>query len=158
MLYKFKKITIFQIDEYKKQIAKLQAKLDSETKNYHHLELKIEALSIERDRLQLEQEEDLKTISDDFLDKIKFGQIAQESGSKIDEKPNSGTLERIPSSVKEHLLRLQHENSLLKSAINPTEDGERITASNLGDLKIMIEDLQVRSWQNHIYLASLLLL
>lgn len=51
---------------------------------------KVEALSVERDRLQAERE-DLKTKHDELQDEIKFGQATREGGSKIDGEPDSGT-------------------------------------------------------------------
>lgn len=51
---------------------------------------KVEALSVERDRLQAERE-DLKTKNDDLQDEIKFGQATRDGGAKIDGEPDSGT-------------------------------------------------------------------
>lgn len=49
----------------------------------------------------------------------------------------------IPSSVKERLLRLQHENKKLKSALNSSGDGGGGAGSNVELLQTMIEDLKV---------------
>lgn len=50
----------------------------------------------------------------------------------------------IPSSVKERLLRLQHENKKLKSALNSANgDGSGGSGSNAELLQTMIEDLKV---------------
>ena len=54
---------------------------------------KVEALSVERDRLQAERE-DLKTKNDDLQDEIKFGQATREGGAKIDGEPDSGRIRK----------------------------------------------------------------
>ena len=38
------------------------------------------------------------------------------AGGLVDSEPDSGVLEMIPPSVKERLLRLQHENKKLKAS------------------------------------------
>ena len=117
-----------QVETYKKQIAELRAKIDSETKKSDRLEFdnkklleKVEALSVERDRLQAERE-DLKVRNDDLADEINFGQAVgaaagagrRKRSSAEDDEDISGTLEMIPPAVKERLVRLQHENRQLR--------------------------------------------
>jgi chromosome segregation ATPase len=86
-----------QVDAYKKQIAELHARLDSETKKSDRLEFetkrmleKVEALSVERGRLQTEKE-DLKSKNDELTDEIKFGQATGVGGGRrVDGEPDSG--------------------------------------------------------------------
>jgi hypothetical protein len=47
------------------------------------------------------------------------------SGGLVDSEPDSGILEMIPPSVKERLLRLQHENKRLKSSVAASADGDK---------------------------------
>lgn len=48
----------------------------------------------------------------------------------VDSEPDSGVLEMIPPSVKERLLRLQHENKKLKSSASAASsvDGDKSKA------------------------------
>ena len=87
-----------QVDQYKKQVAELHAKLDSETKKSDRLEFetkkmieKVEALSVERDRLQAERE-DLKAKNDELSDEIKFGQATGDAKNFDTHDPDSGKL------------------------------------------------------------------
>ena len=52
------------------------------------------------------------------------------TGGLVDSEPDSGVLEMIPPSVKERLLRLQHENKKLKesSASSLSSDGDKSKA------------------------------
>ncbi len=142
-----------QIDAYKKQIAELHARLDSETKKSDRMEFetkkmleKVEALSLERDRLQGEKEE-LKSKNDELTDEIKFGQAtgAGAGGRATGGEPDSETLETIPPAIKERLLRLQHENKKLKAAAvsGGAGQGTDILQSMIDDLKEREEQLQV---------------
>ena len=104
-----------QIDAYKKQIAELHARLDSETKKSDRLEFdtkkmleKVEALSEERDRLQNEKD-DFKSKNDELADEVKFLQ-ATGAGGAGGARPGAGLegLETIPPSVKVRKRRIFH--------------------------------------------------
>lgn len=139
-----------QIDAYKKQIAELHARLDSETKKSDRLEFdtkkmleKVEALSEERDRLQNEKD-DFKTKNDELADEVKFLQATGAGGAGGARHAGGGAaglegLETIPPSVKERLLRLEHENKKLLRAAG--------TAQNADLLQTMIDDLKERETQ-----------
>jgi len=137
-----------QIDVYKRQISELHSKLEAENNRADKSEFetkrlleKAEALSIERDRLQAERD-NLKTANNDLQDQVKLGGGgATGSGGLVDD-PDSGMLEMIPPSVKERLLRLQHENKKLKASAgtSPSADGDKSKAV----LQQMVDDLKER--------------
>lgn len=88
------------MDAYKKQIAELHAKLDSESKKSDRLEFerkrlleKVESLTVEKDRLHHEREQ-LRIKHDELQDEIKFGQATcteTQTGLLMDDgEPDSG--------------------------------------------------------------------
>lgn len=140
-----------QIDAYKKQIAELHNKAEKETKRADRLDFetkklleKLEALSVERDRLQTERD-DLKESNLEMNDQLKMGERGStevfRGPAGVDNEPDSGILEMIPPSVKERLLRLQHENKRLKEQHRSLSSGG---GSNDGLLQTMVDDLKER--------------
>lgn len=130
------------MESYKKQITELRAQIDAETKKSDRLEFetkklfeKVETLSVERDRFLAERDE-LKEKNQELADEIKFGQAQSSTKASGDLDADSGTLEMIPQSVKERLLRLQHENKMLKSSGSGT--------SNSNVLQSMLDDMKER--------------
>ena len=58
--------------------------------------------------------------------KVKLGASGGVTGTSglVDSEPDSGVLEMIPPSVKERLLRLQHENKKLKSSASTASSAD----------------------------------
>ncbi|XP_059081313.1 protein Hook homolog 3-like [Tigriopus californicus] len=145
-----------QVDAYKKQIAELHAKLDSESKKSDRLEFetkrlleKVESLTVEKDRLHHEREQ-LRMKHDELQDEIKFGQATAaetQSGLLDDGEPDSGTLEMIPPSIKERLLRLQRENKRLNVALSGGGSSALLgrDSGNIQVLQSMIDTMKERS-------------
>merc|ERR1712038_1735802 len=137
-----------QIDVYKRQISELHSKLEAENNRADKSDFetkrlleKAEALSVERDRLQAERD-NLKTANADLQDQVKLGAGGLTGSGGLVDDPDSGMLEMIPPSVKERLLRLQHENKKLKAsaASSPSADGDKSKAV----LQQMVDDLKER--------------
>ena len=65
-----------------------------------------------------------------FLFKVKLGAGGLTGSGGLVDDPDSGMLEMIPPSVKERLLRLQHENKKLKASAgaSPSADGDKSKA------------------------------
>ena len=65
-----------------------------------------------------------------FLFKVKLGAGGLTGSGGLVDDPDSGMLEMIPPSVKERLLRLQHENKKLKAsaASSSSADGDKSKA------------------------------
>lgn len=140
-----------QVDAYKKQIGELHVKLDAETKKSDKLEFetkklveRLEAVSVERDRVQNERDE-LKELNAEFCDKIALLKDGVGEAAAFDAQlePDSGLLEMIPPTVKEKLFRLERENRKLKAAYGggggaggaPTADDAQILQTLVDDLK-----------------------
>ena len=119
---------------YKRQITELHSKLENENKRADRLDFeskklleKLEALTVERDRLQAERDT-LKETNDEMTDQIKLGGGSVDrgglgapgggagGGGDAGDDDNYG-LEMIPPAIKERLLRLQHENKRLKQQV-----------------------------------------
>ncbi len=91
-------IFYFKVETYKKQITELRNKVDSETKKSDRLEFdnkklleKVEALSVERDRLQTEREE-LKANNAEMADQMDFERVARNTGNIEEGDPESGKM------------------------------------------------------------------
>ena len=141
-----------QIDSYKRQISDLHAKLEAETNRADKSDFetkrlleKAEALSVERDRLQAERDT-LKETNAELQDQVKLGPGSSVAGALgsglVDSEPDSGVLEMIPPSVKERLLRLQHENKKLKSSVASAAPSDEDKTKAV--LQQMVDDLKER--------------
>ncbi len=113
-----------QIDAYKKQIAELQSKLDKETKKADKVDFdnkrlveKLEAVTVERDRIKSERD-DLREKNSEMQDQMNVPNGVSQGGGlgllSASGANDSDMLEMIPPTIKERLLRLQHENKRLK--------------------------------------------
>ena len=119
-----------QVDAYKKEISELRRKLETEANRADKLEFetknlleKVEALSVEKDRVVHERDK-LKETNDELQDQVRLGGgDVQSSTAGINMEPDSGMLEMIPPAVRERLVRLQHENKRLKSALESQQGG-----------------------------------
>merc|ERR1712227_478713 len=95
---------------------------------------KLEALSVEKDRIVAERDQ-LK----ESIDEMKFTQVGNVSPefSQISDEPDSGLLENIPPSVKARLIRLEKENQQLKKYKTSSTSDDNDTS----ELQAMIQDL-----------------
>ncbi len=131
-----------QMDKYKKQVNDLQEKLDTETKKADKSEFeskrlleKLEAISVERDRLQTERD-DLKERFNEVSDQLKISQDT--SGASQLQKlegvsdHEASMMELMPPAIKERILRLQAENKRLKQG---QKQEDPLLQSTLEDLK-----------------------
>ena len=138
-----------QVDAYKRQIAELRTKLENENTRADKLDFetkrlleKVEALSVEKDRVISEREK-LKETNDELQEQIRLpsGDGEVMGPGLVDSEPDSGMLEMIPPSVKERLIRLQHENKRLKANVKG-DSGDRNLDNNV--LQQMVDDLRER--------------
>merc|ERR1712223_1843938 len=116
-----------QLEKYKKQVTEVQEKIDAETKRADKSEFeskrileKLEAISVERDRLQSERD-DLKERFNEVNDQLKIAlDSAGGRGSQLHPRlegvseHEASMMELIPPAIKERILRLQAENKRLK--------------------------------------------
>ncbi|KAH7935287.1 hypothetical protein HPB52_005712 [Rhipicephalus sanguineus] len=127
-----KKMAAFksQADLYKKQTQELRLQLADETRKANRAEFEAKKLHEKLASLQTEKESGAKAV----------GAIS-----------DSDMLETVPPEIKEKLIRLQHENKMLKLERSSSE-GQQVTL-----LKTMLEDAQSRqndletevSWCRH---------
>ena len=137
-----------QMDKYKKQINELQDKMDGEMKRADKSEFetkrlleKLEAISVERDRLQSERD-DLKEKFNEVSDQLKVFSSRDLPGQeghrgqlqRLDDDNDPSMMELIPPAIKEKILRLQAENKRLKQGQSQDEPL----------LQTMIDDLKER--------------
>merc|ERR1719233_1991694 len=134
-----------QADLFRKQVTELNIKLTNETERADKLAFdnaklveKLEALSIEKDRIAVEREQLKET-----LDELKCTQVGPSSPefSQFSEEPDSGMLENIPPSVKARLLRLEKENKQLKKYKSASAGN---TGSDTLVLQTMVDDMKER--------------
>jgi len=133
-----------QVDAYKREIADLRQKLDLEANRADKLEFetknlleKVEGLSNEKDRLVTERDK-LKEANDEMQDTLRLdpaAAAASKGGGPGGLEPDSGMLEMIPASVKERLVRLQHENKRLKASLDNHQSGGDVLQQMVDDLK-----------------------
>ena len=91
-----------------------------------------------------------RTKNDELADEVKFLQATGAGGTGGGRPGAAGLegLETIPPSVKERLLRLEHENKKLRAATG--------TAQNADLLQTMIDDLKERETQLQVGLGILI--
>lgn len=144
-----KKMSAFksQTELYKKQTQELRLQLADETRKANRAEFeckrlheKLASLQTEKERLVAERDS-LK----EGLEELRCSQLqkesssAQRSGAKaVGGLSDSDMLETLPPEIKEKLIRLQHENKMLKLEQSSCED-QQLTL-----LKTMLEDAQSR--------------
>ncbi|XP_074642700.1 protein Hook homolog 3-like isoform X2 [Tubulanus polymorphus] len=135
-----------QLEMYKRQVQELQGKSSEETKRADKLDFenkrlqeKISSLLKEKERLMIERDS-LKETNEELT-------CSQLSGVDIQDPVESGRspitpnfeLMNIPPEVREKLIRLQHENQMLKLS-KSTADEEDVQL-----VKSMLEDVQSRN-------------
>lgn len=144
-----KKMSAFksQTELYKKQTQELRVQLADETRKANRAEFeskrlheKLASLQTEKERLVAERDS-LK----EGLEELRCSQLQKESSSvqrsgakAVGGLSDSDMLETLPPEIKEKLIRLQHENKMLKLEQSSCED-QQLTL-----LKTMLEDAQSR--------------
>jgi len=137
-----------QTDLFRKQVSELNTKLTSETERADKIAFdnaklmeKLEAISLERERILAERDQ-LKETLDDVQCSQAGGPTSPEFGGQLTEgEPDSGMLENIPPSVKARLLRLEKENKQLRRAKSQETQAQGGDASVL---QTMVEDMRER--------------
>ncbi|XP_054720909.1 protein Hook homolog 3-like [Uloborus diversus] len=138
-----------QVDMYKKQAQELQSRLSEETKRADKADFdskraleKLSSVQKEKDRLVIERDS-LK----ESLEEMRCTQLQKENPS---DRNNSDTsmgdselLDAVPPEIREKLIRLQHENKILKINEGATVDKQlTLVQSMLDDAKCRINELE----------------
>ncbi|GFQ80829.1 protein Hook homolog 3 [Trichonephila clavata] len=137
-----------QIDMYKKQVQELQSRLSEETKRADKAEFenkrsleKLTSVQQERERLVIERNS-LK----ESLEELRCMQLQKESNDGSGNETSIGDselLDAVPPEIREKLIRLQHENKMLKINEGATLDKQlTLTQSMLDDAKSRINELE----------------
>ncbi|XP_040067519.1 protein Hook homolog 3 isoform X1 [Ixodes scapularis] len=153
-----------QVDLYKKQTQELRLQLGDETRKANRAEFeskrlqeKFVSLQTEKERLMAERDS-LK----EGLEELHCQQLQKESSNVQASDPkavgtlsDSEMLETLPPEIKEKLIRLQHENKMLKLQQSKSE-GQQLTLvktrleyaqSNINDLETEVRLLNQRNLQ-----------
>merc|ERR1711994_801789 len=102
---------------------------------------KLEAISLERERILAERDQ-LKETLDDVQCSQAGGPTSPEFGGQLTEgEPDSGMLENIPPSVKARLLRLEKENKQLKKYKSSSAGNN---GADTSVLQTMVDDMKER--------------
>ncbi|MCL4126872.1 UNVERIFIED_CONTAM: hypothetical protein GTU68_032714, partial [Idotea baltica] len=144
-----------QLDLYKKQVSELHQKLAEEAKKtdrqiFENKKLmeKLEALTQEKERLALERD-----MLKENVEELKCTVSALSSPDTASRPPSDlsdlDTLEIIPPEIREKLVRLQHENRLLKQkASEQSSESAPVLQSLLNDLQERHDKLlQENRWE-----------
>ncbi|XP_051268664.1 protein Hook homolog 3 isoform X2 [Dicentrarchus labrax] len=135
-----------QLETYKRQVVELQNKLSEESKKadkmefeYKRVKEKVDSLQKEKDRMRTERDSLKETIEELHCVQAQEGQLtagllplASNDGS------DSLAAEITTPEIREHLIRLQHENKMLKLA-QEGSDNEKIAL-----LQSLLEDASRR--------------
>ncbi|XP_051540922.1 protein Hook homolog 3-like isoform X4 [Myxocyprinus asiaticus] len=135
-----------QLETYKRQVVELQNKLSEESKKadkmefeYKRVKEKVDSLQKEKDRMRTERDSLKDTIEE--LKCVKAQECQLTSGLVplgSNEASDSLAAEIITPEIRERLIRLQHENKMLKLA-QEGSDNEQIAL-----LKSLLEDANSR--------------
>ncbi|XP_072260675.1 protein Hook homolog 3 isoform X1 [Pyxicephalus adspersus] len=136
-----------QLETYKRQVVELQNRLSEESKKadklefeYKRLKEKIDSLQKEKDRLRSERDSLKETIEELRCVQAQEGQLTTAGlmGLGNQEPADSLAAEIVTPEIKEKLIRLQHENKMLK--INQEgSDNEKIAL-----LQSLLDDANMR--------------
>ncbi|XP_029566401.1 protein Hook homolog 3 isoform X2 [Salmo trutta] len=132
-----------QLESYKRQVVELQNKLSEESKKtdkmefeYKRLKEKVDSLQKEKDRMRSERDSLKETIEDLRFVEAQEGQLS--TGMVPLEGSDSLAAEIVTPEIREKLIRLQHENNMLKLA-QEGSDNEKIAL-----LQSLLEDANSR--------------
>ncbi|XP_067122723.1 protein Hook homolog 3 isoform X2 [Centruroides vittatus] len=144
-----------QIDMYKKQLQELHSKFSEESRKADkadfenkRLSEKLVSIQQEKDRLIAERDSLKETIED-----LRCTQFKNESEMHGDKngKPSSllseaELLESVPPEIKEKLIRLQHENKILKLKLDSNDDQQvAVLQSMLDDSRLRQSELETEN-------------
>lgn len=143
------------IEIYKKQVQELHNKLSDETKkadkaefeNKKHQE-KLNALQRERERLIAERDTLKETNEELRLTQLQIesANMSPKKSSQPGSMSDSEMLETIPPEVKERLIRLQHENKMLKlNRQGSDEEQLQVVQSMLDDARQRESEMQTEN-------------
>ncbi|XP_023194061.1 protein Hook homolog 3 isoform X3 [Xiphophorus maculatus] len=135
-----------QLETYKRQVVELQNRLSEESKKadkmefeYKRLKEKVDSLQKEKDRMRTERDSLKETIEELHCVQAQEGQLTSSlfplGGN---EGSDSLAAEITTPEIREHLIRLQHENKMLKLA-QEGSDNEKIAL-----LQSLLEDANRR--------------
>ncbi|XP_030422091.1 protein Hook homolog 3 isoform X4 [Gopherus evgoodei] len=137
-----------QLETYKRQVVELQNRLSEESKKADKLEFeykllkeKVDGLQKEKDRLRTERDSLKETIEELRCVQAQEGQLTTSAGLMplgSQESSDSLAAEIVTPEIKEKLIRLQHENKMLK--LNQEgSDNEKIAL-----LQSLLDDANLR--------------
>ncbi|MEJ1284993.1 hook microtubule tethering protein 3 [Cricetulus griseus] len=136
-----------QLETYKRQVVELQNRLSDESKKadkldfeYKRLKEKVDGLQKEKDRLRTERDSLKETIEELRCVQAQEGQLTTQGLMPLGSQESSDSLaaEIITPEIREKLIRLQHENKMLK--INQEgSDNEKIAL-----LQSLLDDANLR--------------
>ncbi|XP_053196078.1 protein Hook homolog 3 isoform X1 [Scomber japonicus] len=135
-----------QLETYKRQVVELQNRLSEESKKadkmefeYKRVKEKVDSLQKEKDRMRTERDSLKETIEELHCVQAQEGQL---TSGLFPLSSNDGTdslaAEITTPEIREHLIRLQHENKMLKLA-QEGSDNEKIAL-----LQSLLEDASRR--------------
>uniref|UniRef100_A0A8D0S4A9 Protein Hook homolog 3 n=2 Tax=Sus scrofa TaxID=9823 RepID=A0A8D0S4A9_PIG len=136
-----------QLETYKRQVVELQNRLSEESKKadkldfeYKRLKEKVDSLQKEKDRLRTERDSLKETIEELRCVQAQEGQLTTQGLIPLGSQESSDSLaaEIVTPEIREKLIRLQHENKMLK--INQEgSDNEKIAL-----LQSLLDDANLR--------------
>ncbi|XP_056146315.1 protein Hook homolog 3 isoform X2 [Lampris incognitus] len=135
-----------QLETYKRQVVELQNRVSEESKKadkmefeYKRLKEKVESLQKEKDRMRTERDSLKETIEELHCVQAQEGRLTSGLFPAIgNEGSDSLAAEIVTPEIREHLIRLQHENKMLKLA-QEGSDNEKIAL-----LQSLLEDANRR--------------
>uniref|UniRef100_A0A8C2BYI1 Hook microtubule tethering protein 3 n=1 Tax=Cyprinus carpio TaxID=7962 RepID=A0A8C2BYI1_CYPCA len=135
-----------QLETYKRQVVELQNKLSEESKKadrmefeYKRVKEKVDSLQKEKDRLRTERDALKETIEELRCVKAQESQLTSGLVPLSSNEPSDSlAAEIVTPEIRERLIRLQHENKMLKLA-QEGSDNEQIAL-----LQSLLEDVNSR--------------
>ncbi|XP_028274143.1 protein Hook homolog 3 isoform X6 [Parambassis ranga] len=135
-----------QLETYKRQVVELQNRLSEESKKadkmefeYKRLKEKVDSLQKEKDRMRTERDSLKETIEELHCVQAQEGQLTSSLLPMVSNDGSDSLAAEITTpEIREHLIRLQHENKMLKLA-QEGSDNEKIAL-----LQSLLEDANGR--------------
>ncbi|XP_037340405.2 protein Hook homolog 3 isoform X2 [Pungitius pungitius] len=135
-----------QLETYKRQVVELQNRLSEESKKadkmefeYKRVKEKVDSLQKEKDRMRTERDSLKETIEELHCVQAQEGQLTSGLFPMVSNDGSDSLAAEITSpETREHLIRLQHENKMLKLA-QEGSDNEKIAL-----LQSLLEDANRR--------------
>ncbi|XP_032396012.1 protein Hook homolog 3 isoform X1 [Etheostoma spectabile] len=135
-----------QLETYKRQVVELQNRLSEESKKadkmefeYKRVKEKVDSLQKEKDRMRTERDSLKETIEELHCVQAQEGQLTSGLFPMVSNDGSDSLAAEITTpEIREHLIRLQHENKMLKLA-QEGSDNEKIAL-----LQSLLEDASRR--------------